>query len=111
VDGISSRETGCAQCHGGLRIQTRWHRNDPLTAYARVLRIATVMCLRQAASRYEDFVPWGVPRITGGLDHTREIDTAHQWIPTQDPPRAGSRKRVLIVDVRMCHADDDVAGR
>ena len=64
-----------------------------------------------AAARDEHLLSGLEARIRRAHDFAREVDAAIQRVLPQDLAGAGRRERVLVVDARVIHADDDVAGR
>ena len=86
-------------------------RNDGIARGARVFRITAVERLGMAAARDQDLLPGLEARVGGAHDFSREVDAAIQRVLPQDLAGARCRERVLVVDARVLHADDDVAGR
>src|SRR6185312_13148295 len=82
----------------------------PVAGYPRVLRVATVVSLREAIARNEHTVACREARIGGSLNDAGEVDAADQREPAQHLARPRGGKRILVVDGREQHAHDYVAG-
>ena len=104
-------EAGSAERHRLEGAETLGHRNHPLAVQAREFRIAAVMHFGETATGDEHVIAGLVASVGRGLDHAREIDAPDQRVLAQDLAGTGRGERVLVVDVRVHHAHDDLARR
>ena len=111
MDGERCGEPRSAERHGLERVESRRHWNDPIASQSRVLGVTAVVNFREATAGDEHVIAGLVASVGRGLDHAREIDAADQRVLAQDLAGTGRGERVLVVDVRVHHAHDDLARR
>ncbi len=104
------RESGRAQRHHLLLIQSVGQMESPIARHARIFSVAAIVSFGQRISGHEHAIAGLEPGIRRGLDDPGQVDSADQGILPQDLARAGARQRVLVVDPGKANADDDFAG-
>ena len=110
IDTQSGGETGRAQHHALAEAEPGGERHDPLPRHADVFGITAPAVRAHVEAGYDHRIAGGELRHVTGGDDAGRIDAGHVGKNFGDARMAGDRQRVLVVQRRIGHLHDDVAG-
>ena len=102
-------EAGRAERHRFVRIETGRHWNNPLAIEAGKLGVAAIVHFRKTATGNEYMIARLIARICRRFDYAGQVHSADQRELAQNRPCTRCRQRILVVDVGIQHAYDDIA--